>query len=254
MCAYYPPQGVTPIHGKKLHKSPVLPDDDTHRVNIPLDHPDQSVIDAKLADLLLLRLAPDGRIKPMSDIATTLWFVLKNIAEDKLVEHAFAPDEDERGYLGLETKRWGEIHTQIGYFHYWFDPYEDDIARFGSPTKRIRTFHSVDFSIYRYLDFRTSADYIASILRFRDNDFAGQVTTGADGYADIAFPRHVGTIKPTVILATDLLVETKAVFPQIDSWFKDADGNYTGCRVYALNHLGKKTANVSIHYFIIQKY
>jgi len=143
MCAYYPPQGVTPVHGKRLHESPTLPNDDVHRVNIPLDHPDQSVIDAKLADLLLLRFSPNARIKPMSDVVTRLFFVTRNIAEDVLLNHIFAPTDDGYGSLGNNTRFWSEAYVRSGwiedwYIRYWIDPWEDNIPSWGSRTLRHR--------------------------------------------------------------------------------------------------------------------
>lgn len=52
-------------------------------------------------------IAP-GYIGPFNDVAAIIWFRTKNKAGTSVLDHQFAPTDDEHGLLGIETKNWKE--------------------------------------------------------------------------------------------------------------------------------------------------
>ena len=90
---------------------------------------------------------------------------------------------------------------------------------------------------------------LAGTIFIKDDSFAGSVTTGPDGLAEITFNYHLGTGKPVVQLTTEAQLP---VFAQIVEFKTDEAGNYTGFVMKTFDLISSPVQAI-VHYTVTGK-
>jgi len=197
-----------------------------------------------------LKMQADGRIKPMSDVATRLFFVTRNIAEDTLLDHIFAPTDDRRGFLGDDTRFWREAYIMSGwiedwYIRYWIDPWEDDIPSWGSRTLR-HCYIYLGRSIDLQADLATATE---TLKNSAEACFHGEYWNGTKSVTRTAkiYQEMLSTI-PTSRLVFDIALKKVLRLSDkggIDGQFRIDDDTYAG--QVTTDSLGNATITFTEH-------